>query len=46
MAILIGGTDAFPSENNIVIGTNDRDIIFGDPFTTGNFIGVPEIGGR
>ena len=35
MANLIGGTDAFPGKNNILTGTDDRDFIFGDPFTTG-----------
>ncbi len=45
MAIIIGGTDDFPGKNNKLTGTVNPDVIFGDRFTKGNFLGVPEIGG-
>ncbi|MBB4185727.1 calcium-binding protein [Sinorhizobium terangae] len=45
MANLIGGIGPYPGLDNDIFGTNDPDIIFGDPFTTGNTFGVLEIGG-
>ena len=45
MANLIGGIAPYRGKNNLIIGTASADFIFGDPYTTGNFLGVPEIGG-
>jgi Ca2+-binding RTX toxin-like protein len=45
MANLIGGVAPHLGVNNLIVGTADADNIFGDPYTTGNFEGVPEIGG-
>jgi Ca2+-binding RTX toxin-like protein len=45
MAHLIGGIAPWLGLDNHIFGTNDPDIIFGDPFTTGNSLGVSEIGG-
>ncbi len=39
MAELIGGIAPFPGKNNLIFGTADSDIIFGDPYTEGNFEG-------
>ena len=35
MADLIGGIAPFPGKNNLIFGTPDADIVFGDPFTEG-----------
>ncbi|HEX2527166.1 MAG TPA: calcium-binding protein [Geminicoccus sp.] len=53
MAVIIGGTEEFPGKNNRLVGTEDEDFIFGDPYTTGagffdeesNPIDIPQIGG-
>ena len=45
MANLIGGVAPYLGTNNVIVGTADADNIFGDPYTTGNFEGLPEIGG-
>ena len=45
MANLIGGRSPFPGLDNNIVGTGTPDVIFGDPFTTGNGLGVPETGG-
>ena len=39
MAILIGG-----GKNDILTGTDDPDLIFGDPFTTGAFDAPRQLG--
>jgi serralysin len=40
------GSKEFPGKNNNLTGEAlEQDIIFGDPFTTGNDVGAPEIGG-
>src|SRR4051795_12878029 len=42
MADLIGGIEPYPGNNNHIIGTNERDIIVGDPYTAGNLdVAVP-----
>ena len=45
MANFIGGTAANPRSNDSISGTAGDDVIFGDRFTTGNFSGLPELGG-
>lgn len=40
MAILVGDQTA-----DDILGTDEDDVIFGDPYTTGNDLGVPEVGG-
>jgi hypothetical protein len=45
VANLIGGIAPYLEVNNRIVGTADRGIIFGDPYTTGNDLGVREIGG-
>lgn len=45
MAHLIGGIAPWLGLDNHIFGTNDPDIVFGDPFTTDNSLGVFEIGG-
>jgi hypothetical protein len=45
MANLIGGIKPYPGANNHIVGTDDGDFIYGDPYTTGNWFGVPQIGG-
>lgn len=45
MAHLIGGIVPWLGLDNQIFGTNDPDVIFGDPFTTGNTLDVLEIGG-
>jgi serralysin len=45
MTNLIGGNAPYRGLHNLIIGTADADFIFGDPFTTGNTLGVPQIGG-
>ena len=45
MAIIIGGVALHFGKNNLLIGGAEDDIVFGDPYTTGNFEGIPEIGG-
>ncbi len=45
MADLIGGVAPYLGTNNLIVGTADTDNIFGDPYTTGNYEGLPEIGG-
>ena len=42
---LIGGIAPFLGRDNRITGKGEADFIFGDPFTTGNTLGVPEIGG-
>jgi hypothetical protein len=44
MANLIGGIAPFLGLHNRITGTGQTDAILGDPFTTGNTLGVPEIG--
>src|SRR5262245_38421169 len=41
MADIIGGIPPHLGKNNIISGTPDPDIIFGDPFTEGNLEGLP-----
>ncbi len=36
MANLIGGIPPHSGVDNLITGTNGDDVIFGDPFTTGN----------
>jgi hypothetical protein len=38
MAELIGGTEPYPGKNNHIVGTDDGDLIFGDPYTTGTTV--------
>src|SRR5262245_48567449 len=45
MATLIGGLPPIPGRDNLIVGGPNSDIIFGDPFTTGNTVGVVEVGG-
>src|SRR4051794_19071590 len=45
MVNLIGGTGTFPRASKIISGTPGADNNFGDPNTTGNVLGVTEIGG-
>jgi hypothetical protein len=33
MVVIIGGTEDFPGKNNRLVGTKDKDIVFGDPHT-------------
>src|SRR5690242_3444767 len=40
MANLIGGIPPFPGANNNIVGTDNPDNIFGDPFTQGNPFGI------
>ena len=40
MAVIIGGTAAFPGLNNTLKGTGVADQIFGDPYTAG-FVNSP-----
>src|SRR3954464_13233399 len=42
MANLIGGIPPFPGRDNHIVGTDDRDIIFGDPFTQNNPFGITQ----
>ena len=43
MANLIGGIAPYRGKDNYIEGTRGDDVIFGDPYTTGNFEGLPEI---
>src|SRR5690348_8659158 len=48
MAVLVGGTEAFPGDDNTLVGTEAPDVIFGDAHTAGAtpfFPDVPPIGG-
>ena len=45
MTNLIGGIAPYLGINNLIIGPAGADFIFGDPHTTGNMVGAPEIGG-
>src|SRR5215212_5387053 len=49
MAVLVGGSKAFPGDNNVLVGTDGPDVIFGDEHTAGAtafFPDVPAMGGR
>ena len=41
MADLIGGIAPYLGRNNLIFGTGDADNIYGDPYTEGNFEGLP-----
>lgn len=45
MAVLIGGRPPLFGIDNSIQGTPARDVVFGDPFTTGNPEGVLAVGG-
>ncbi|HEV7372780.1 hypothetical protein [Arenibaculum sp.] len=45
MAVVIGGIPPHRGADNHLVGTGLPDVIFGDPYTTGNDLGVPEVGG-
>jgi hypothetical protein len=48
MAALVGGSKAFPGDDNVLVGTDGPDVIFGDAHTAGAtpfFPDVPAMGG-
>src|SRR3954451_24165270 len=48
MAVLVGGSKAFPGGDNVLVGTDGPDVIFGDAHTGGAtpfFPDVPTMGG-
>ena len=47
MAALVGGSKAFPGDDNVLVGTDRPDVIFGDAHTAGAtpfFPDVPAMG--
>ena len=41
---IIGGIGRLTGRDNLLLGTSRADVLFGDPYTGGNEVGVPDTG--